>query len=347
MTILDFLKTTNLERSLLIGYYGGGNYGDELLLEVLQNLLKQKGVKRITITYQNPKNFTQLHHDFGYPRISILSKLTLIGAIFKHRNIIVGGGGLWGLDMNVNTFLMSAYLFFCRYIFRKRVFLIGVGYYNSTTKLGHFGAWLAGKAANTIIVRDKESAINFRKINKRTVKDTDLAFYAKSINMELYEGEIRKLEKLLPVPSETLFIAIRRFKHANNFDSVVEQYLEGNQNKPIILALLELETADPKSYALIHRWQNAFPNILVLDKPCNPVALFGYFAKHQKKLAVVAPQFHLILTAHLNNVPFLPLVYDNKVNALFDILKIKQANRIPIESVTEKDVVLFAKNITA
>ena len=40
MSILQVLEKYNLDKSLIFGYYGGGNFGDELLLEVLQNLLR-------------------------------------------------------------------------------------------------------------------------------------------------------------------------------------------------------------------------------------------------------------------------------------------------------------------
>ena len=151
MKLNDFLQKTNLDDSLLIGYYGGGNYGDELLLEVLCNLLASKGVQNLKITYQRPNTYQAMHRNFGSELVDIHNREAVTRAAFKSKNILIGGGGLWGVDMNFNTLLLSIFLFVSRWALRKKVYLLGVGYYNSTTWMGRLGAWFAGKAANVII----------------------------------------------------------------------------------------------------------------------------------------------------------------------------------------------------
>jgi polysaccharide pyruvyl transferase WcaK-like protein len=343
MMIDKFLKTTDLNSSLLLGYYGGGNFGDELLLEVLQNLLKYQGVQALTVAYQNPQNFSQLHHDFGYNLVDIQSKSALIKQTVKHKNIIVGGGGLWGLDMNLNTFLMSVYLFLARWLLGKKIYLIGVGYYNSTTRLGHLGAFLAAKAARRIIVRDAESYANFKKHSSHVEQDTDLAFYSQQIDLSTYGKDAKQLEKLISVQDKTVFIAIRRFqaKHQNSFNKQIEDILAANPDKHFILALLELKSVDQTSYQQLSIWKQKFQNVQVLDSTFNPLALMAFFKKHHKKLAVIAPQFHLILTAHLANVPFMPVVYDNKVSQLLSSLGISKKRQIAINQLSSSDIQNF------
>jgi len=56
MSVLSyFFDETDLEHSFLVGYYGGGNYGDELLLEVILNVIEPKHYKGLSIAYQNPQ----------------------------------------------------------------------------------------------------------------------------------------------------------------------------------------------------------------------------------------------------------------------------------------------------
>ncbi|HSX01028.1 MAG TPA: hypothetical protein VLF67_02185, partial [Candidatus Saccharimonas sp.] len=69
MTIRQFFSRTPLERTVLIGYYGGGNFGDELLLEVLQANLQAHGVKQASFLYRGPAPYQQYHHDFGYTKV--------------------------------------------------------------------------------------------------------------------------------------------------------------------------------------------------------------------------------------------------------------------------------------
>lgn len=343
MTIKQFICDTDLERSLLLGYYGGGNYGDELLLEVLQNLFVNKNVQHITIAYQHSKNFQVMHNNFGYGLVNIKDRMALLRSAMQNRNIIIGGGGLWGVDMNMNTFVMSFFLFIARYFMRKKVYLVGVGYYSSTNRMGRIGAFFAGKAANKILVRDTESLQNFQKINKCTEQDVDIAFYTDEVDFATYDQGVRELESLVPVTDKTLFIALRRFRHANDFSASIGQLLRYYPDRPIILALMELKNVDTESAGQIGKWKKNYPNVRVLDVPFNPLALFAYFHKYHERLAVIAPQFHLILTAHLTKVPFLPVVYDNKVGQLLSSLGISEDDQIPISGLTADDADDFAK----
>lgn len=348
MKLTTFFKTNNLEHSLLFGYYGGGNYGDELLLEVLANMMVQGGIQNVTITYQNPEQYKTYHHDFGYPLIEVRNKVALIKAIFKNKNIIIGGGGLWGVDMNFNTFLLSLMLWVSRWVLGKKVHLIGVGYYNSTNKMGHRGAWLAGKAANTIIARDNETFQNFAKISGNTYIDTDIAWYINGLRLNNYQQDLTDIEAKLPLTEKTIFIALRRIqsKHRGGdfaqYNDEVEAFLKANQDKPVIIGLLESEDKSPDEYAQARAWQKQFANIRLLDFPANPLALFLFFRKNQKHLLLVAPQFHIIITAYLTHIPFMPMVYDNKVEAMLESIGVDKSFHVPMKDVTKTRVQAFA-----
>jgi|GEM_PF-556300 len=350
MKLTELLANTNLDHSLLIGYYGGGNYGDELLLEVLGNLLVQNQVKDVTITYTNPLQYHQYHHDFGYPRIDMQDKGQVVQGILKNKNIIIGGGGLWGVDMNFNTFLLSLMLFIARRILGKKVYLFGVGFYNSTTKLGRIAGWLAGKAANAIVARDEETLKNFGKINKNVSLDTDMAWHVDKVDLEKYRLDVADLERKLRVDKQTLLVALRRSQskttghHFTDFTKTIARFIEANQDKSIILAVLETEVKSPDEHKLARDWAKEYPNVQLLDFPHNPLALFLFFQEHHQDLALIGPQFHIIITAHLTGVPFTPVVYDNKVSALFDQIGIKQGERVPIKDVTQETLQTFTNS---
>lgn len=332
MKITDILKPKIANNSLLIGYYGGGNYGDELLLEIIQNIASKNGVKDLTIAYQNPGNYADYHRSFGYPRVDMHDKVAVFRSILKSKNIIVGGGGLWGLDFGLNVFLLSFLLGFSRLILRKKIYLIGVGYYNSTTRFGRLGAWLAGKGASAILARDQETFQNFRRSNKHADLDTDIAWYAQNIDMNMYQTEVQQLDSQVSVTGKTYFIALRRFpaKHRNNFTKAIEYYIASNTDKHFIVTLLEPDHVDPGQAELLNDWEQRYENVQRLRGPYNPITLFLFFKKHARELALIAPQFHAIITAHLNEVPFLPVVYDNKVAEL--LAYIGQTETIPIRS---------------
>jgi polysaccharide pyruvyl transferase WcaK-like protein len=324
----EFLKSRSFDSSLLFGFYGGGNYGDELLLETLANLLKQQGAKDVSIAFQYPENYGRFHHDFGYPRVNMHDRKAVLRAIFGKKNIMVGGGGLWGLDTNTNILLLSVLLFISRWFFGKNVYLLNVGFYNSATRLGRVSAWLAGKAAKQIIARDPETYANFKAINKHTVQDVDMAWYINSIDLTPYASEAEELEHQLSLPSpqgKTTFITVRRFR-----PDKPSQF----NDAPVILALMEPRHIDPEGYKLLATLQQGRPNVHVIDFSYNPLALFALFAKHRDNLVYIGPQFHGIITAHLNHIPFLPVSYDNKVTQLLQKIGGEQQTIIPIADIT-------------
>ena len=342
MNIPTFLKHTPLDNSLLLGFYGGGNYGDELLLEVLANLLAGQGTKDVSVAYQRPDQYQTFHHDFGFERVAMHNRRALSKAMLHSRNIVVGGGGLWGMDTNLNVLLMSVALLICRRLLGKKVHLVAVGYYHSAPLLGRIAAWCAAKAANTIIARDKESYGNFKRLHAKTYQDKDIAWHIDDLDLVPYLPDLERLEEQLAVAGKTLFVTLRRFHGEQKFHlaAVIGQCLKQNTTKPIIIALLEPRHVDPSGYELLQSWQKTYPNVQIVDFSFNPLALFLFFRKYHSQLVFIGPQFHAILSAHLTGVPYLPLAYDNKVTGLLERIA-PQQKPFSIHSLRALDVQRF------
>lgn len=323
MNLDQLIACGAVDNSLVLGYYGGGNFGDELLLEVLQNRCALAGIRKLTIGYRNPANFQRYHHDLGYAVIDTRRKWALLRVILHNKALVIGGGGLWGLDFNTNVLLLSGLLFISRWLLGKQVYLLGVGYYKSTTRLGHIGAWLAAKAANTIAARDDESYANFSRYNRHhTAQSPDIAWSVSQLNCEAYAAEAAALDTALSVHGRTVFVALRHFRpgHHRVFTELIGQLIADNPEQHFIVTVLEPEQADPEHYQIVRRWQQQYPNVQGWLEPCNPLILYRFLRKHRRQLLVIAPQFHLLLAAHLAAAPFLPIVYDNKVSQLLTSL---------------------------
>jgi polysaccharide pyruvyl transferase WcaK-like protein len=351
MKLLDFLQKTNLDNSLLIGYYGGGNYGDELLLEVLSNLLARRGVNNMAITYQRPETYKSMHHDFGFKLINIYDRLAVIKAALTSRNILIGGGGLWGVDINFNTLLLSLFLFISRWALRKKIYLLGVGYYGSTSWMGRLAAWLAGKAANVIIVRDEESVTNFGRLHKHVYQDSDIAWYIPRLDLASYTQEANHLQQRMPVGDKTLLLALRRPQAKSQsqdfvrFNKLINWLIKSNPAQPVILLMPESDVKNQSLHKEIRGWRRLHKNLRIIEMPYNPLALYLYIKQNKDRLSMIAPQLHLIMTAHLTNVPFLPVAYDNKVSQLLDQIGIPHKKRLTIRTVTGYEMQEFADGL--
>lgn len=342
LSLVNFLKKESLDNSLMVGFYGGGNYGDELLMEVLAGLLKKQGAKDISIAYQTPLLYEKFHHEFGFKRVDMQEKLSFIRAMISHKHVIVGGGGLWGMDCNRNVVGMSLLLLLLRKIMRKKIYLLAVGYYNSATKMGRFGAWCAAKSASLILARDEESYRNFKQLQPNTQRDTDIAWYIDYLDLDDYQTDLAQLEEQLHITGKTLFFTLRRFRggQQSQLANLVERAVRNNPQKQIIIGLMEPRHVDPEGYRQLLSWQREFSNLQIIDCGFNPLALFLFFRKHAKNLVFIGPQFHGILSAHLNGMSYFPVAYDNKVVGLLHSIA-PQLKPIPIQALTQNDLQQF------
>ncbi|MBU4274265.1 polysaccharide pyruvyl transferase family protein [Patescibacteria group bacterium] len=337
----DFFNI-NLDNSLLIGFYGGGNLGDELILEVLMNLFKERGYKNIDFYYSNPGFYNIFHHDFGYKMIDAKKRTDLFISLLRAKNIVIGGGGLWGLDFNKSIFFLSLILFFSRFILGKKVYLVGVGYYNSATYFGRIGAFFAGMASNVILARDQESRKNFRFFQKKTLLKEDISFLLPDLNLGAYKEETDSLDKLLHLSEISVFISVRRFqkKYSNNYLQIILGVIRNNPNKSFILATFEPREIDPEGYALCFELSKNNKNVQYLEFRYNPVALYLYLKINKDKLITITPQYHGILLAYMAGCDFFPLSYDNKCRELLMVIS-KIKNIINIYNLTVQDLQKF------
>jgi polysaccharide pyruvyl transferase WcaK-like protein len=343
----DFFTTTDLEGAMIVGYYGGGNYGDELLLEVIQNLLQPKGYRRIRVAFQNPQNFQTYHHDFGHELVDMRRPLLFAKKLLSSRSVVVGGGGLWGMDANPNIVALGLLLFLYRYVFFKKVYLVGVGYYGSTNTFGKIGAWLAGKAASSIIARDAESVQHFSRLQSHVSQDQDLAWLARELDLSGYQDDADAIEARLSIRSKTLLITLRHFRGATaeHYHATIEAFLASNQDKQIVIALLQPAESYPEGENIAKVWAQKYTNVQVLEGVFNPLGLFVFLQRHRQDVALVAPQFHAMLSAALVDMPFLPVAYDNKVFELFSQLHI--GDGIHIHNLIPNDIQRFADTFFA
>jgi polysaccharide pyruvyl transferase WcaK-like protein len=233
-------------------------------------------------------------------------------------------------------------LLFCRWVLGKNVHLLSVGYYNSAPRIGRLSAWFAAKAANTILARDEESYKNFKQLQTKTYRDTDIAWYIDELDLGPYEADLSRLEQQLKVSGKTLFITLRRFrdKQQDQLASIIHACISQNADKNIIVALMEPRHVDPAGYRLLRSWQRQFTKLQIVDCGLNPLAFFLFFRKYHDQLVFIGPQFHGILSAHLNDMPYLPLAYDNKVANLLKYIAPK-TKPIGLESLRALDLQRF------
>jgi polysaccharide pyruvyl transferase WcaK-like protein len=340
MKISSFINTTDLNNSLLIGYYGGTNFGDELILEVLMSRLSNNKFKEINIYYFNKKNYNTYHKNFKYNIIDSKNRYSQFLKIISSKSIIIGGGGLWGCDSNLNIFILSFLMFIFKILLRKNIYLLGVGYYDSANKIGKVSAFFAGISANIIFARDDETISNFKKINKNTYKDNDIAFLLPEIELSHYNLDCMRISKKLGLHDEKIIIGFRHFKQEDDkYTNNILKLIDSSPEKKFILFFFQSKEFSSSTFNKIKSIEKKYNNVSITDFHFNPISLYLAIKLNSSNLKIVAPQYHVQLIAHLTNTTFLPISYDNKNLELFKQINIKK--QIPINNIRYEDLKNF------
>jgi polysaccharide pyruvyl transferase WcaK-like protein len=317
--LLDVVEPGHREGCLLVGHYGGGNFGDELLLEVVQRSLRRAGVERASFIYRAPARYPAMHRDLGYRLIDGGRPLAVLRALLTARSVIVGGGGLWGRDATHNTLTLSLGLLVARRLLGKPVYLLGVGYYGSATRWGRLGARLAAWGATVVVARDDQSAANFRRHTGRVRRGTDLALHIRDADLPEYRAEADAIRARPAADgARTVFVGVRRFRDAldRGYWTSVERLIAEFPDRSFVLATLEPPDVDRVNRARANALASRFANVAVLDFTCNPMALFTWLHDNADRLAMIAPQYHLLVSAYLCGIPLYPMAYDDKVEQM-------------------------------
>jgi len=335
MNITKFFNKTNLEDTFILGYYGAGNFGDELLLEIILGILKNKKYKNIKFFYSSPKKYKKTHQNYKFKLINGSKKKEVLYNIFKSKNIIIGGGGLWGKDFSKNLLFLTIILLFAK-ILRKNIYCIGVGYYDTAPFLGKISALIIANASKELIVRDPESFLNFKRFTKKVALDKDLAFFYELTNYE-YKAEIEKVDN----STKKVIIGLRRFKNRKIeklWKKIIKEIVEKNKKTKFILTIFEFKEMDQIGYKFIKDLERENKNVTAMEFNYNPLEMIYFLKKNAKNIKVICPQFHLSIASIITGTKFFPISYENKSKKLFEEYNIKY---FEIDKITSKQVTKF------
>jgi polysaccharide pyruvyl transferase WcaK-like protein len=313
LSIRSFFMGAAFKRPLVIGYYGGGNYGDELLMEVMMHNLQRINVKGY-FYYQGISKYRAHHKSYEHELLGRYSRRATMAAFFKCDSIVIGGGGIWGMDFNKRVFELSVFLLLAKCIFRKQVYLVGVGAYASTSKAGRIATIIAGMGATEIYSRDRETYGRFFKWCRKTHLSEDLIYATVDIPENGYKAEISRLTSTLTFKEHAVMMMIRRFNDSRDdqYRAAIKDVIGLHGDTPFFIGICESRKTDPIGYSYLLSLKEQYPHVVTFDFSFNPIAFFFYIKNHADNLLIVAPQYHMLLTAFLNNVEFMPISYDNK-----------------------------------
>ena len=284
-----------MKKILISGYYGFDNFGDEAILKVLLEKLKDCDV---TVLSANPR---KTFDTYGVHTVYTFSIEHVLKEI-AYCDVLISGGGslLQNVTSSKSLFFYSSIIQFAQ-LMKKQVviFAQGIGPINGWWQ-NHYVKGIL-KKADFVSVRDEKS---LELMKKWKVK-------AKLVCDPIYGLEVENIEK-----THKIGIQLRKFDTLTDelFDKIVEQVKSRYYSREIELISLQDEMDAGISQVFINKLKHVDPNINV--KLVTELDHDGVI-KHIAELdCLIGMRFHACLVALKYGVKTLPIAYDPKVEML-------------------------------
>ena len=210
---------------LLLGYYGFGNLGDELLLQACIKILNERGIKNknIIVLSNNPE---ETRKSFNVEAVNRWKISEVVKAMRKSENLILGGGGLFQDSTSIKSCVYYWGVVRLAKLFRLKIFALGQSIGPLSSRFSKFLTGNALRLCEKVQVRDENS---FKIAG---------GFHCK--NLELGQDLVLKLGEGLEIRGEILniiLVNLRPYKNLEKFVKIIAPNVKNFNGKKIGAAL--------------------------------------------------------------------------------------------------------------
>lgn len=299
------------KKILISGYYGFDNFGDEAILGLLIDKLKDCDV---TVLTNNPRKTFDTYGVHSVYTFSIEHVLKEVA----YCDVLISGGGslLQNITSNQSLWFYSSIIQFAQ-LMKKEVVIFAQG-------IGPIKGWFSTglvkkllKKCQYISVRDEKS---LELLNKWKIK-----------NVNLVCDPIYSLEVEQPNRTNKIGVQLRTFETLTDelFDNIVKQINIRYYNREIELLSLQDEKDVGISQVFYNKLRKANPNIKVtIAKDLNNKEIINHISEYD---CMIGMRYHACLVAVKYGVKTMAIGYDPKVELL------AKENSIPCLSMNSKN----------
>lgn len=287
----------------IIGYFGAGNLGDELLLKSTIGLISSLGQTKLIVFSENPPE-TKIF----FPNCKVINKFSffpLISSLFECDALLVGGGSIFQDASSFKSLVYYTGVCLLACLMGKKLVLLGQGVGPLNGTISKFLCKLVYQLAHSISVRDLDSYEFAKNWNANVKFSGDLVWTLKNIEFPANDT----IERVIP---KSVVLSLRSDKVSREqieyFQHFLTQKFHGYKinlvalQKPDIEALEEL--ADGLKGAEVFEIYN-----------------YGAWKQYGAKLfqdaeLCLAMRFHALLLGIKAGTPCIGISYDPKVRVL-------------------------------
>ena len=325
----DCLNTYNSVRKtkynvLMSGYYGYGNAGDEAILQSIHKSIEGIGGDvSVTVLSNSPEN-TKAR--YGCNAVKRFNALDVFRAILRCDVLVSGGGSL--LQDYTSTRSLIYYLMIMRAarFLGKKVMVYANGVGPVSKKANRKRVKKAVEHADLVTLRDPSS---YDELKKMGIRRNDVVVTADPVFLLPRDSKADPAPILeaagLPDNTPYVVVSVRDWPEAGSFSQEVAALCDYTSKKyGAAIVLLAMQSARDSGIS------NQVANFMsggayVLDGSYSTSELMGIFGGAE---FVFAMRFHALIFAAKMKVPFAAIIYDPKVAAYTELLKMPGAGSV-------------------
>ena len=285
-----------MKKILISGYYGFGNFGDEAILKVLLEQLKDCDVTVLTSDPRKTFDTYGVHSVYSFSMEHVLKEIA-------YCDVLISGGGslLQNVTSNQSLWFYGSIIQFAQ-LMRKKVviFAQGIGPVKGWWSTSLTKGWL--KKADYISVRDEKS---LELLKKWKIKNVNL------VCDPLYSLEVSQPER-----TQKIGIQLRKFETLTDelFDNIIKQVRGRYYNREVELLSLQDEMDVGISQVFYNKVKALEPgfNIKIVSGLSND----DIIKRISEYDCLIAMRYHACLMGVKYGVKTLPIAYDPKVELL-------------------------------
>ena len=296
-----------MSKVVISGYYGFGNFGDEAILQVLINNLKNINAD-ITVISRNPTK-TFMTHDVK--SVFMFDIFGLIRSIAKSDILISGGGSLLQDVTSKRSLFYYLFVIFLSVLFCKRFIIFAQGIGPIKSKFARKITAKLLKKASLITVRDERSKnlLNEWGLEAQTVNDPVWGIKTKS-----------------PRPKGKIGVQLREWKYMTdeffiNLVKIIAKEFENNE-----IYIYSLQNKQDKEICM--RFENYLhiENPKVKTKVLSDLSVNDMINSMRDLEYLVAMRYHAIMIGLKYGIKTLAINYDPKVESIAQFAQIPFIN---------------------
>lgn len=305
----------NPPKVLISGYYGFNNFGDEAVLSVLVNNLKESRIKDITVFSKNPE-FTEKTYDVK--SVNSFNLAEIFFSMMKTDFLISGGGSLLQDVTSAKSLIYYLFIILLALIFGKKVIIFAQGIGPINNKFLRAVTAFALKKCKYVTVRDEKSLNQMQKWG---------------IKADLVSDPVWSLKLKRKYSHHAVGIQLRKWEGLT--DELLQEwakYVYETYNDKIIFIYALQKSLDLDICLRFEEILRTFKQDMHIHVVTNR-ATFEIVTAFSHLDEMIAMRYHACLLGLKYGIKVLPIVYDPKVEKLADEFEITE--RLSIKGETD------------